>query len=74
MNKPFFLFAGYDYYPSGGMEDFKGAFATEDEAEKSFETQNAQRSIHSKWEWHHITNVLEYVNSKQKEPEDGEEL
>jgi hypothetical protein len=28
----FFLFAGDDYYPSGGMYDFRGAFETLDAA------------------------------------------
>lgn len=29
---PFFLFSGDAYYPSGGMDDYGGAFATLDEA------------------------------------------
>jgi hypothetical protein len=30
--KPFLLFAGDSYYPSGGWGDFQGAFATREEA------------------------------------------
>lgn len=30
--KPYLLFAGEDYYPSGGMEDFRGTFNTIAEA------------------------------------------
>lgn len=32
----FFLFAGYRYYPGGGMEDYKSAHATFEDAEAAF--------------------------------------
>lgn len=31
MNR-YFLFAGHNYYPQGGWEDFKGSFSTVNEA------------------------------------------
>jgi hypothetical protein len=33
----YYLFAGDQYYPLGGFEDFKGCFGSIDEARKSFE-------------------------------------
>jgi hypothetical protein len=33
MSKRFGLFAGYQYYPLGGMKDFRGRFDTVEEAE-----------------------------------------
>lgn len=30
----FLLFAGYNYYPSGGWDDFKGSFSSREEAIK----------------------------------------
>lgn len=32
MNKSFLLIAGYNYYPSGDTGDWKGCYATEEEA------------------------------------------
>jgi hypothetical protein len=32
MDKPFLAFGGDQYYPSGGWDDFKGAFSSEEEA------------------------------------------
>lgn len=32
MNRPFFLFTGDHYYPAGGWDDYRGRFATENEA------------------------------------------
>lgn len=30
MSRTYFLFAGNDYYPAGGMQDFRGAFGSPD--------------------------------------------
>ena len=32
MDKPFALFGGDEFYPGGGFDDFRGTFATLDEA------------------------------------------
>ena len=44
--KRYLLFAGYDYYPSGGMDDFKNDFDTIDEA--------IQYAKANKDDWQHI--------------------
>jgi len=41
--KRFWLFAGDNYYPSGGMKDFKGSFDTAEEAT------TASISLHIDW-------------------------
>ncbi len=46
----FFLFAGDVYYPGGGWEDYKGEYATYDEAIMAAES--------SKCDWWHIVNTL----------------
>ncbi len=35
MNHPCLLFAGADYYPTGGWGDYQGSFATELEATRA---------------------------------------
>ena len=51
--KRFLLFAGDNYYPAGGMEDFKGDFDTVDEAlEKMI-------IIKLRCDWFHIYNWQE---------------
>ena len=32
MDKPFALFCGQCYYPAGGMDDYYGSYATQEEA------------------------------------------
>jgi hypothetical protein len=49
--KRFLLFAGYDYYPHGGWNDFKGAFDTIEEAQTAF-TKFIQED--SGFTWGHI--------------------
>lgn len=51
MNR-YILFSGDDYYPSGGMKDFRGFFDTKEEAMEHFEGWK-KKSI---WEsdWHQI--------------------
>jgi len=42
--KPFLLFAGDFYYPSGGMDDLRGAFETLDDA----------KAAHHGHDWAHV--------------------
>lgn len=44
--KKYLLFAGPDYYPAGGWGDFRGDFATPEEAEEYAESLSQ--------DWHHI--------------------
>jgi hypothetical protein len=37
--KQYLVFAGSDYYPSGGWKDFKGSFDSIDEAKKFLNTE-----------------------------------
>lgn len=46
--KPYWLFAGNIYYPSGGMGDFVGSFDTLEEAK------NADRPGEPGYRWAHI--------------------
>ena len=50
--KRFLLFAGPVYYPGGGWNDFKGAFATEEEANDAAKNLH----IHDRW-WHVVDSV-----------------
>ena len=50
--KRYLLFAGYDYYPSGGMGDFKNDFDTIDEA--------MQYAKANKDDWQHIYDQQEH--------------
>lgn len=60
--KVYFVFAGHHYYPSGGMDDFKGSFETY-EAALAFVTER-QASVEDwrKWEWHNIVNISNRLN------------
>jgi hypothetical protein len=57
ITKPILLFAGYSYYPSGGMLDFQGAFEDEDAARAFVDEHNANVSYGGQWNWHHFTDV-----------------
>lgn len=47
----FVLFAGDNYYPSGGFRDYYSTFATLDEAKVAYKT------IFNKTHWGHIVEV-----------------
>jgi hypothetical protein len=50
--KKYLLFAGENYYPKGGMNDFKGSFDTVEESENEYYTNEVQR--YNSWEWYQI--------------------
>lgn len=52
MDKPFLAFGGHHYYPSGGWDDFKGAFSSEEEAYDRV----------SPYEWFHVVDVRPVVS------------
>ena len=47
MTKQYFFFSGCDYYPCGGMGDFKGSFGSLEEAMRQWEGSD----------WAHIAKV-----------------
>lgn len=48
MTKRYLVFAGYNYYPIGGWEDFYGAFETVEEAKDAL---LKEKSYYREW-WH----------------------
>jgi len=46
-NEKYLVFAGRNYYPYGGWEDFKGIFNTIEDAQKSFE--NESENYYNEW-------------------------
>ncbi len=46
--KRYLLFAGWNYYPGGGWEDFQGSFETIEDAENAMTREN---------DWHHIVDI-----------------
>jgi hypothetical protein len=54
MMKRYLLFAGHNYYPSGGWEDYILDFNTEDEAMQYFKDNNKTKSSFHCWGWMHI--------------------
>ena len=58
--KNFILFAGYNYYPSGGWGDFKGFFDTYEEARlKGVELKNQQMLA----DWFEVVDLKEEQES-----------
>ena len=57
IEKPYLLFAGHSYYPSGGMRDYKGKFESRDDALEFVEDHNKGASYGNKFDWHHITDI-----------------
>lgn len=45
----YLLFAGFEYYPSGGWGDYQGSFATLEEA--------VQKSLSQEWDWVEIVDI-----------------
>jgi hypothetical protein len=57
---PFLLFAGEHYYPNGGWGDFRGAYATVDEARAGIlarQHADAAAGLLSTYEWYEIVDV-----------------
>ena len=52
MPLPFLLFYGDTYYPNGGWDDFKGAFATVEQA--------TEAAHQSKSDWWQVVDVREH--------------
>jgi len=48
--KKYFLFAGWDYYPSGGLEDLMGSFDSPEEA---------KGEARAKYDWAEIATIDE---------------
>jgi hypothetical protein len=46
MDEMFLLFSGYDYYPSGGMLDYRGLYPSVHEAKAAFNPDN--------FDWGHV--------------------
>jgi hypothetical protein len=57
MDKPWFVFGYYSYYPAGGMQDFRKAFATKDEAKAYVEEESKSENKRDSYD---IVNVLDY--------------
>lgn len=47
--KKYHLFAGYNYYPGGGMCDYQGSFDTYEEAEKE-----GKERIKKGFDWYNV--------------------
>lgn len=60
--KPFHLFAGYDYYPGGGLNDYRG----------SFETLEAAQATENYGDWAHIVQCTDdgLVEVSERRPND----
>lgn len=76
-NKPFALFANFTYYPHGGMWDYRGDFATVDEASAfAVSKEREELDIREPWDWFHVVDlrtmrvVLAKGHSCYGDPED----
>ncbi len=54
----YFLFAGSDYYPSGGMRDYQGTFATLEEAQQLGQAHDELMGNYSRFNWSHVAQVI----------------
>ena len=59
MNQPFALFGGDDHYPDGGFDDFRGAFATLDEAVShgNLLLLGAAPAAYTPRDWYHVVDL-----------------
>jgi hypothetical protein len=57
--KPYLLFAGDDYYPCGGWQDYKGDFNSESEAMEYL------ANAHCGW-WHIVHGGYIYKSGRKK--------
>ena len=61
MKKPFLVFAGYDYYPAPGIRDYRGRYATKEEARQAAEAHVETLS------WAQVVDVRELGDHAGKE-------
>lgn len=68
----YLLFAGYNYYPGGGMNDFVEEFSTVEDAKRH--AANVSDSYGSEYDWWHIydahTGLVYYHEDFDDEDED----
>lgn len=64
--KRFLLFAGPNYYPSGGWEDFIGAFDTQQEAQAEYDTRSKKKS--SDYHWYQIVDLTMLKECEVRQP------
>jgi hypothetical protein len=55
MNKPYLLIAGDNYYPDSGTKDWKGTYATYEEAEA------ALKDI--EYDWYEIVDLMLWIKN-----------
>ena len=63
MKKPFLVFAGYDYYPAPGIRDYRGRYATKEEAQQA-----AEAEIEETLSWAQVVDVRELGDRGSGEP------
>jgi hypothetical protein len=56
-DKPYFLFAGYDYYPGGGWKDFIGRYESAGEAVRAAHQRNDDCWHVRNDDWWHVIDV-----------------
>lgn len=63
--KQYLLFAGKNFDPHGGFEDYQGSYDSVDEIELLFDI----KSITEGWDWYHVVEhaTMELVASGTKE-------
>lgn len=61
--KHFWVFAGDNYYPNGGMSDFIGSYSTEEEAVAVAKALKEQRE----YDWAEVENIFEHLGIKSNE-------
>ena len=55
--KRYLVFAGIDYYPAGGWNDFQGSFASLNEANVACLRAEAEKGKHGDGVWFHIVDT-----------------
>lgn len=55
MNKRYWLFAGYECYPNGGMRDFIGSYDTVEDAEYALSNYSHELDyMHDEFDWFEV--------------------
>lgn len=67
--KNWFLFAGSDHYPKGGMYDFINAFESAEAAQDAVTEHGKTHPVGSSysWGWYHIVNIDEWTSGKRSD-------
>ena len=56
----YFLFAGENYYPAGGMSDLVGTFDTFEDARAAVESPAVDEDGYApRYDWYHIARVID---------------